>query len=335
LRGLRDGFVTVLASLFSSYPLFIHNDGDSVPSPSSAAFSTVVSSFDVEAFLSHAKPAYSAFLHTITQSSTFQHFIRLRCSHYMKLHRQQSKQQLQMRQTVSLTEMLRMEQTAERNSENQNNTRTANGSTSASGNTTSLSSLSGISSSSSSTAPPRLSCCSSNPPFPFLYLFDDYCFYKLSCKWEKWLIRQHQDHSGYLLIARGSGPFKKRFVVLQHQKLFLYKSKKISEEKKEKFKYCRVLERGAALVKQTGNINSTNEATTTTEKNKFSFQLIPVSSPPAVANHKSLSSQSRDPNRLEIWHFRADSDEGCRIWVKLLQSRLISEEMRLQWEQLL
>ena len=312
LRTLRDGFIAIFLSLFSNYPLFLTAPNTSTtpaassnvsssssasasptpssrPLPSSSSNSSVSFPFDLPSFLYHAKPHYSSFLHAITRTRLFRQFILLRASPYMQQHRAQMRTTLQQEREgthVHWKDILHHPSTS------------SNSAPSASGTTIS----------SRTATSDKLA----QPP-PSSYLFDDLCLRRLHARLSKLHEREKQDYEEAVTLSRANGPHKKRYLVLEGNRLRIYGSKRVKEKKGGgEVKYERRVGRGVARV---GVGAAEGEG-------KREWELIGGVEQDGSGKEKGDGS----------WHVRSESEESKKRWVKLLQARCMTDEMRKQWE---
>ena len=305
LRTLRDGFIAIFLSLFSNYPLFLTaptTSQTSVPSsssaspvppsrtpPSSSINSSVSFPFDLPSFLYHAKPHYSSFLHAITRTRLFRQFIVLRASPYMQQHRTQMRGTLQAEREgtyVDWKDILHHPSTS------------ANSAPPAAANT--------------NNSRPAASDKSAQPP-PSSYLFDDLCLRRLHARLGKLHERERQDYEEAVSLSRANGPHKKRYLVLEGNRMRIYGSKRVKEKKGGgEVKYERRVGRGVARV---GVGAAEGEG-------KKEWELIGGVEQDGSGKEKGDGS----------WHVRSESEESKKRWVKLLQARCMTDEMRRQWE---
>ena len=309
LRTVRDGFIAIFLSLFSNYPLFLTSPATSQsvsapsPAPSTSASATLPSRappslsssssvsfpFDLPSFLYHAKPHYSSFLHAITRTRLFRQFILLRASPYMQQHRAQMRTTLQLEREgtyVHWKDILHHPSTS------------SNSKPSASAN---------------NTVDSRTSSDKSNPPPPSSYLFDDLCLRRLHARLSKLHDRERQDFEEAVNVSRANGPHKKRYLVLEGNRLRIYGSKRVKEKKGGgEVKYERRVGRGVARV---GVGAAEGEG-------KKEWELIGGVECDGSGKEKGDGS----------WHVRSESEESKKRWVKLLQARCMTDEMRKQWE---
>ena len=314
LRTLRDGFIAIFLSLFSNYPLFLTapvnsatpaaspsaaspsatNDSPTTasrPAPSSSSNSSVSFPFDLPSFLYHAKPHYSSFLHAITRTRLFRQFILLRASPYMQQHRAAMRTTLQLEREgayVHWKDILHHPSTSSNSAPSAASTSTINSRTA----TTDR---------------------SNQPPPHSSYLFDDLCLRRLHARLSKLNERERQEYSEAVTVSRASGPHKKRYLVLEGNRLRIYGSKRVKEKKGGgEVKYERRVGRGVARV---GVGAAEGEG-------KKEWELI------GGVEYDGGGKEKGDGS----WHVRSESEETKKRWVKLLQARCMTDEMRKQWE---
>ena len=153
----------------------------------------------------------------------------------------------------------------------------------------------------------------STQPQPSSYLFDDLCLRRLHARLGKLHERERQDWEEQVSISRANGPHKKRYLVLEGNRLRIYGSKRVKEKKGGgEVKYERRVGRGVARV---GVGAAEGEG-------KKEWEVI------GGVEHDGSGKEKGDGS----WHVRSESEESKKRWVKLLQARCMTDEMRKQWE---
>ena len=313
LRTLRDGFIAIFLSLFSNYPLFLTTPTASAPaaastpisssavsaSPPSAATRLPSSSASTRSTVAFPFDLPSFLYHAKPHYSSFLHAItRTRLFRQFILLRASPYMQ-QHRAQMRLTLQTEREGTYVHWKDILHHPSTSANSA------PSATSVNTISRTAASSQAPASSLSS--------YLFDDLCLRRLHGRLTKLHDRERLDFHEAVVISRANGPHKKRFLVLEGSRLRIYGSRRLWEKKGGgEVKYERRVGRGVARV---GVGAAEGEG-------KKEWELI------GGVEYDGSGNQKGDGS----WHVRSESEESKKRWVKLLQARCMTDEMRKQWE---
>ena len=295
LRALRDAFIRIFLSLFSTYPLFLTPPAEA-KTAAAAAFP-----FDLPSFLFHSKAHYASFLHSMTRTRLFRHFIALRASPHMHAHRLHLRRALYAgcdSNQVHWKELLHHTSTS-----------------SSAPPPTSQPPTSSPSSSPDPSSPTSPASATPSSASSSSYLFDDLCLRKLHAKRLKAAERERCDFEESVLIARAGGPHKRRFLVLRAERLSIYGSKRIKEKKGGgEVKYERRVDRWSGARVAVGGVEG--------DGGKVGWEVIGGVEVDGAGKEKGEGS----------WHVKSESEDSKKRWVKLLQARCMTDEMRRTWE---
>ena len=310
LRAMRDGFISIFLSLFSTYPLFL------LPHPAASPVSASSSSplpFDLPSFLFHSKPHYSSFLNAATRTRLFRAFILLRASAYMQTHRRSLRQRLRADPVHWRDILTHQPSTSAASQPLQQPAPPTNRSASAS----MPSPLSYVTSSSGGGGVMSASASSHSLSASSQYLFDELCLLKLQAKRVKLAALESVNMEEAVTLCRGGqSAHKKRFLVLSGDRLLVYGSKRLKEKKGGgELKYeRRVGRRSGARV----CVGSSPEA-----EGKLSWEVV---------GGMEWDGSGKERGTADGWHVKSETEESRKRWVQLLQARCMTDEMRRLWD---